>query len=140
MPGQARSGPAGYVYQCYQSGGRVLAALPFPPQGRLDRWLGSGGLCASIDQSLVYSHTGCFIQHHPNGRISMGFRAFLRFGFLCGLFFLIPKIAWAKPKQATLQEMIANSHTIVVSRFLGEEPDKIKRTILGGKGDADSFD
>jgi len=45
------------------------------------------------------------------------------------LSFLFPETAWAEPKSATFEEMIENSVTIVVARFLGEQPDKQKHTI-----------
>ena len=59
----------------------------------------------------------------------MAFRAFLLVGLLCGFSFIFPETAWAKPKHATFEEMIEKSDTIVVARFLGEQPDKTKHTI-----------
>jgi hypothetical protein len=42
---------------------------------------------------------------------------------------LCPETAWAEPKHATFEKVIENSATIVVARFLGDQPDEKKATI-----------
>jgi hypothetical protein len=64
-----------------------------------------------------------------NGGIPVAIRTFALIGLLCGFSFLFLETAWAKPKHATFEEMIEKSATIVVAKFLGEQPDEKKHTV-----------
>src|SRR4051794_17989126 len=70
-----------------------------------------------------------FHRHRPIGGIPVAIRTVVLVGLLCGFTFLFPETACAKPKHATFEQVIENSATIVVARFLGEQPDNKKPTI-----------
>jgi hypothetical protein len=68
-------------------------------------------------------------QHRPNGGISVAPRASRLVVVLLAVAGLCPETAWAKPEHATFEKMVENSATIVVARFLGDQPDEKKATI-----------
>jgi hypothetical protein len=65
----------------------------------------------------------------PKGGNPVAIRELFLAGLLCGLSFPSPETAWAKPKYATFEEIIAQSTTIAVAKSLGEKLDHDKHTV-----------